>query len=255
MRGRNRSTQRCRDIESQLNKGTPIQRCSICRGTPAGVVVDWDFIPVPSFGNPSKSDVKIATIGLNPASNEPRLPKLKDYRKHSRENLTEEDLNNCASRRERYFDCSEESWHDYFQKFESLLGRVNHLLSYARNAVHVDLVACVTKVRIGLVGNLQWESLVRNCQPHFLKTVRQLPSGTILLLDGAAVCDNVLSLGQPIYDIGPEMILKDPQIVGMRGTIVIETRKFRFLGWRGLSVCKMNVLQRIDLAIWLRSSL
>ena len=227
----------------------------MCRGTPADVVVDWNFIPVPSFGNLSRSDVKIATIGLNPASNEPRLPKLKDYRKQSRENLTGKNLDDCASRRERYFDCSEETWHDYFRNFESLLGRANHHWSYARNAVHIDLVACVTKVRKGLIGDLQWKSLVKNCQPHFLKTVGRLPSGTFLLLDGADVCDNVLSSGQTIYDSRPEAILLDPQLVGTKGTIVIDSKNFKFLGWRGSSVSKMNVLQRIDLAFWLRNSL
>jgi hypothetical protein len=235
-----------------LNSGIPIQRCGICRGTAAEVIVNWDLIPVPSFGNPSKSDVKVATIGLNPAHNEPRLPKLSVYRKNSREDLTDDDLSLCASRCEQYFNTGEESWHEYFRKFESLLGRANHFWSYARNAVHIDLVACVATVRFRLIGDLARESLVRNCRPHLLKTLGELPDGTMLLLDGEVVCDNILSFGKATYDIGPEVILIKPPLVGLRGSVTIDGRKFEFSGWKDLSVGGMGVLDRIDLANWLR---
>jgi hypothetical protein len=236
-----------------LNDRIPIEKCSICRGTAAGAAVDWNFIPIPYFGNPANAIVKVATIGLNPAANEPRLPKLRDYGKESRDSLTDDDVNSCEARREHYFTNSEETWHNYFRAFESVLGRINHLWSYASNAVHIDLVACVTRARFGLVAGLPRESLFRNCRPHFLGTLAQLPSDTILLLDGEAVCNNVLSLGQAAFEAKPELVLIDPQVVGLRGALNIEGKQFKFRGWKKPSVSKLNVPQRNNLAIWLRN--
>jgi hypothetical protein len=236
-----------------LNDRIPIEKCSICRGTAAGVAVDWNFIPIPYFGNPANAIVKVATIGLNPAANEPRLPRLGDYGKESRDSLTDDDLNSCEARREHYFTNPEETWHNYFRAFESVLGRTNHLWSYASNAVHIDLVACVTKVRFGLVGGVPRESLIGNCRPHFLGTLSQLPSGTVLLLDGEAVCNNVFSFGRATFDISPEAVLIKTPVVGVRGTLNIGGKQFKFRGWKRLSVSRMTALQRIDLAIWLRN--
>jgi hypothetical protein len=231
-----------------LNGREPIERCVACRGTPAESEIVWNYIPIPSFGNPAITRIKVATVGLNPALNEPRLATLADYRKKSREELTDLDVKDCVKRRENYFT---DDWHKFFVILDSLLGRVNHLWSYARNVVHIDLVACATRNKFGETPGESREALIENCRPHLLKTLTQLPQDAILLLDGRTVCDRMFRLGQVNFEIGPELILIKPRVEGLRGSITINERQFKFRGWNS-PANKLTPLERIDLAIWLR---
>jgi hypothetical protein len=236
-----------------LNGLEPIEKCVICRNTAAESDVVWNCLPVPAFGNPKSDQVKVATIGLNPALNEPRLPRLADYGKKSREELTDANVKDSAKCRENYFIECEKHWHNYFETLDSFLGRVNHLWSYARNVVHIDLVACATKEKFAKTNEKSREILITNCRRHFLRTLIQLPKEAMLLLDGRAVCDNLLRLGRVNFDVGPELILITPRVrvKGLCGSITINERQFKFRGWN-MPVGKLNRLQRIDLAIWLR---
>jgi hypothetical protein len=230
-----------------LSDERPIEKCAVCRGTAAEVAIDWNYIPVPSFGNLADSRVKVATIGLNPATNEPRLPKLTDYRKQLRERLTIRDIAGCVARREKYFNNHAKAWHSYFVSLDSFLGRVNHLWSYASNAVHIDLVGCPTNVGFGGIGKDSRGALIANCRLHFLRTLMQLPEGTLLFLDGRTVYEEGLSVGLVNFESGPE----EPKVAGLRGLVTIDGRQFKFRGWN-MPVGKLTPLQRIDLVIWLR---
>lgn len=177
------------------------------------------------------------------------MPKLADHRKKSREELTGLDVLDCGKRRENYFLNSD--WHNYFSAFDSVLGRVNYLWSYARNVVHIDLVACVTKESFGNISENPRKALVGNCSQNFLKTLAQLSADAILLLDGRTVCDAIFDLGRVNFEIGPELILITPKMEGLRGSIEIGGKQLKFRGWN-LPVSKLTPPQRIELAIWLR---
>jgi hypothetical protein len=223
----------------------------------------WSCLPVPAFGNPSGKRVKVATIGLNPALNEfqirgtwkpaeLRLPILNDYHKQTREELIETNIEKATKRRENYFTDLQRSPHGYFESLDSVLGRVNHLWSFALgSAVHFDLVACSTQKKWGDLDTESRKTLVTNCRPHFLRTLSELPSGTLLLLNGSSVCDELFRFGSVSFDVGPELILIEPQIFGRRGLITIGKRQFAFRGWN-FPVNRLTQLQRLELVIWLR---
>jgi len=83
---------------------------------------------------------------------------------------------------ERYF--ADADWHNYFNSLDSLLGRINPKWSYARNAVHIDLVACSTSTKFGDISQYFQQTLIKNCRLHFFKTLARLPKETILFLNG-----------------------------------------------------------------------
>ena len=231
-----------------MSEKTPIVQCSECRGTAAEAVVDWNHLPVPCFGDPANPLVKIATIGLNPAANEPQLPKLTEYHKHARKDLSPRDVVNCELWRERYF--AETEWHNYFNSLDALLGRINPKWSYARNAVHIDLVACSTTSKFGNISQYFQQTLIKKCRLHFFRTLARLPKETILFLNGETVCDEVLS--HATFEVGPELIVTEPKLVGWRGSVMIAERQYKFRGWN-IPVAHLNPLERIELAGWLRT--
>ena len=231
-----------------MSEKTPIVRCSECRGSAAEAVVDWNHLPVPCFGDPANPLVRIATIGLNPAVNEPQLPSLTEYHKHARKDLSARDVVNCELWRERYF--ADTEWHNYFNSLDSLLGRINPNWSYARNAVHIDLVACSTTSKFGNISQYFQQTLIKRCRLHFLRTLARLPKETILFLNGQTVCDEILS--QATFEVGPELIVTEPKVVGWRGSVTIAEREFKFRGWN-VPVAHLNPLERIELAAWLRT--
>jgi len=235
-----------------LNGENSIEKCVACRGTSVEAEIAWNCIPVPVFGNPTSSRIKVATIGLNPALNEPRLPTLINYHKKFRDELTDLDIKDILSRRENYFSDLQSKWHNYFESLDSVLGRVNHFWSFGNCVVHVDLVACATKERFSKTSEESRETLITNCHQHFLRTLLKLPENTLLLLDGKTACDEVLKAGRVSFDSKPELILINPRMSGLRGSITINEKPFRFRGWN-LPVSKLiNPLQRMELADWLR---
>lgn len=246
-------TRACRSIDWR-RMVIPIEKCNCCRATAANAAVDWDYIPVPYFGKLTGPQVKVATIGLNPARNEIRLPQLTHYRKRSRDQLSSRDVASCRARREEYFGNLDSNWHKYFVSFESLLGRVNHLWSYARNMVHIDLVACPTKTRFSAIDVKARETLVLNCHPHFMAALRYLPEGTTVLLDGKNVCEQFFKLDLPAFDASTKPIPLSPPIKGWKGSVKINGRALIFAGWNK-AVGLLKPLERIELAIWLRSVL
>jgi hypothetical protein len=233
-----------------LNDPEPIEKCSACRGTLAEAEIAWNCIPIPSFGNSMSSRIKVATIGLNPAINEPRLPTLTNYRQKSRDGLTASDIKDAFNRRENYFSDLQSRWHNYFESLDSVIGRVNRFWSFGNCVVHIDLVACATNERFGVINEEPRKTLITNCHQHFLRTLLKLPENTLLLLDGKTVCDEVLKIGQVNFDSKPELIMINPRMSGLRGSITIGEKPFRFRGWN-FPVSKLTPLQKTDLANWL----
>jgi hypothetical protein len=246
----------------------PIERCVICKAGAATAAVAWDCLPVSAFGNPAKAEVKVATIGLNPALNEfgsgarfrkprkSRLPILEDYGKDRREDLGDPDVEDARNRRSNYFADTERVWHGYFEPLECLLGRVDALWSYAiGTAIHFDLVGCATNERWGALSREYVKVLVTNCREHFLRTLVSLPNGTVLLLNGRSVWELFDSTGVRLQrDCEAELISLQTNLVGWRGSVILEDREFRFRGW-STQVGRLKPVERVELAYWVRRSL
>jgi hypothetical protein len=246
-----------------------IERCHRCVGDTCENQVVNECLPVSAFGNVSGKSVKVAIIGLNPALNEfylsdyitlksrsLRLAALIDYNLTSRADLQEADIDDAKKRREEYFINADREWHSHFEKLESLVSRIEPRWSFVLGrVVHIDLVACATRVRWGkLSGNCQNE-LIKNCRGYFLETLSQLPSGTLLLLDGIRVVNEMrlLEVEQPGLNFGQEKEMEISLIQGNRGFIgkmKWGEKEFPFRGW-SMPVGKLPLFWRYDLAEWL----
>lgn len=185
-----------------------IEKCHHCVGSQACEnQVKNECLPVSAFGKVLGKSVKAATIGLNPALNEfylydyitlknrsLRLAALIDYNKKSRADLQEADIDNAKTRREEYFTNGEREPHSYFEKLESLISRIEPRWSYVSGSVvHIDLAACATCVRWSELSNDCKKGLIANCRGHFLKTLSQLPNGTMLLVRDSRVISEMKS--------------------------------------------------------------
>ena len=146
-----------------------IERCHRCVGNQAcdDQVIER-CLPVPFFGDLTKPHLKVVTIGLNPSLTEiifkdkanvekakdrrVRLSMLEDYGRESRTDMSDVDVTEAKARRENYFQDKNRDWHDYFEKLESILNRVNPAWTFAAgSAAHVDVVACATKDSWGFI--------------------------------------------------------------------------------------------------------
>jgi hypothetical protein len=161
-----------------------IEKCHHCIGSQAceNQVVN-ECLPVSAFGNVSGKSVKVATIGLNPALNEfylsdyitlknrsLRLAALVDYNITSRADLQEADIEDVKRRREEYFINAEREPHSYFEKLESLISRIEPRWSFVSGrVVHIDLVACATRVRWSKLSDNCQKELIGNCREFFWK--------------------------------------------------------------------------------------
>ena len=246
---------------------TTIEQCERCIGssTCQKQVVN-ECLPVNAFGNVSEKQVKVATIGLNPALNEfrhsgiaiprnQRLPILSDYNATSRINLQTADVDDAKKRREEYFKHHEREWHSFFEKMECLVGRIQPTWSYFwGSAVHVDMVACATEVRwSGLTADCQSE-LLTNCRGHFLATLSRLPDGTMLLFDGARVTNEMRQLGLQYEQIGGVELINIRGMSGCLGTLKFGDKTFPFRSW-STPASKLTLPWRYDLAFWVRGTL
>lgn len=173
-----------------------IEKCHRCidSQTTCKNQIDSDCLPVCAFGNVSGKLVEAATIGLNPALDEfyqndyktlkdrsQRLAVLQDYELISRIDLQKINTDEAKKRREEYFTDANRECHPYFKRLQNKISDIEPRWSFVSGRiVHIDLVACATRVRWGKLGSCQNE-LLNNCQENFLTTLFQLPNGTELI--------------------------------------------------------------------------
>ena len=244
-----------------------IERCHLCVGNSAceNQVVN-ECIPVGAFGRINDKSVKVATIGLNPASTEfatfdfnkpkernQRLAMLADYNLTNRTDLLDKDVADAKNRRENYFTDGERDCHSYFQKLESVISRIQPAWSYLTGRiVHIDLVACTTKERWGKLGQDCKSNLVKNCRPHFLSALNELPNGTLLLLDGSRAVDEMHQIGKLANGVSFELehqgyfspLIENRSYIG---SLKYNGKLFPFRGW-SIPVGVLTLLYRYDLA-------
>jgi hypothetical protein len=188
-----------------------IEKCHRCVGSQAcqNQVVK-ECLPVSAFGNVSGKSVKVATIGLNPVLNEfyhppnyttlknrsQRLAALSDYELTSRADLQVADVKDEKDRREKYFVDDDRQCHSYFNRLQNRINGIQPLWSFVSGrVVHIDLVACATRVRWGRLSGGCQKELIGNCRENFCSTLSQLPNGTILLPVNSEVIAEIEKLG------------------------------------------------------------
>ncbi len=133
----------------------PLARCDACQDSCAKDWILWDCLPVPAFGNPADSKVKVATLSLNPSEYEfrdkkglarpskTRLPMLDDFGAADRKALTGKDVEAARQRRDSYFTNQP---YGFFTHLGDMLYLMDEEWSYkSGTAVHLDVVACATK--------------------------------------------------------------------------------------------------------------
>ena len=246
-----------------------IERCHRCvRNQACDNQVVKECLPVPFFGDIMKPHLKVVTIGLNPALTEyfadgakeksQRLPILSDYAQNTRTALSDADVVDAKSRREKYFQNVNRDWHPYFEKMESVLNRVNPAWTYVMgSAAHIDVVACATRDRWSkLTGTCQAE-LIKNCREHFSRTICSLPDGTVILCDGPRAMKEIGNLGFRFEMKARELINvreKSGGDHGMIGELFSGRKKFAVRGWSS-QVYYLPAVWRFDLAAWIHGTL
>jgi len=251
-----------------------IEKCHHCVGSQACEnQVKNECLPVGVFGNLFGKSIEVATIGLNPALNEfylsdyktlkkrsQRLAALVDYNKASRAGLQEADVEDAKKRRGDYFINAEREPHSYFEKLESLISRIEPRWSFVTGrVVHIDLVACATRLRWGKLSDGCKKELIANCRGHFLETLSKLPSETLLLLDGIRVV-NEMGLPEIQKHVLKFSQMKEEKISliqgnrGFIGEIKYGDKKFPVRGW-SMPVGQLPLLWRYDLAAWICGSM
>jgi hypothetical protein len=247
-----------------------VERCHRCVGNQAcGNQVVNACLPVPFFGDITKPNLKVVTIGLNPALNEyykngvaidrsQRLAILSDYTRDARTDLNDADVAEAKTRREKYFMNVNRDWHPYFEKMESVINRVNPTWTYLMgSAVHIDIVACATKERWGNLTSIVKTELINNCREHFSRAITNLPNGTIILCDGPRAW-------QEISNLGLQLVIQPGHLINVReatggdhgkiGELISGEKKFPVRGWSAY-VSQLTALWRFDLASWIRGTL
>jgi hypothetical protein len=256
-------------INSKLrNTKMSIERCHRCVGNQAcGNQVVNACLPVPFFGDITKPQLKVVTVGLNPAHNEYfinglskdsslRLALLTDYKRDSRTDLSDADVADAKDRREKYFQNPSRDWHPYFEKMENVLNRVNPAWTYMMgSAVHIDVVACATQERWGKLNKENPSALkeiISNCREHFSRAISNLPDGTIILCDGPRALAELASIGFR-FDMQPSRPFNIMGDIGRIGELDCGTKKFSVRDWS----CQVNFLTafwRFDLAMWIQGT-
>jgi len=242
-----------------------IERCERCvESLISGTQAVADCLPVPCVGDPTGQNLKVVTIGLNPALNEffnfgipkrreHRLALVGDYRRVRRSDLRDEDVKDSQRRCAKYFNDSERGWHPYFEKMEHLLTSVHSGWSYYwGSAVHLDLVACATKERWSKLDPSIQGTMIDNCRGYFLEALNKLPDKVVILCDGKRVTSEINELGLKIEWRPDELIQIHPEDggnVGRIGELELRSRKHRICGWESY-VSHMNPTWRLDLALW-----
>lgn len=218
-----------------------------------------ECLPVAAFGNPALATVRVATVGYTPKLEDwkmasgwkPRATRLahlaEDYQLTRRGQLSDEDVNDARDRARGYFLNENRHWHVYFEELDEILRRINGDWSYARGtAAHVDLVACVTSKSFRYTANR--EQLLSNCHSHFENTVKSLPAGTRLLVNGFPIMEH---LGRK----GANVEQKEERKVGSStfhvGTIQIAGRLFPW-ACAEKQLGAINPASRVLFANWIR---
>jgi hypothetical protein len=202
----------------------------------------WNCLPVPSFGNPARTKVQAATIGLNPASTEfrdpdstirreeDRLPMLHDFEVADRTELTEAALRRAREKRDHYFSNKPHKW---FRPMQLVLRGMNLGWSYAEGtAVNIDVVACATGDAIGVLPVEVRSHLMANCQKHFIETVSTLPDGTWLVVNGRGA---FLAM-KAAFSLAPNAefsgrLPKSEEIEMFVGSVNVGKKTLRYFGW------------------------
>jgi hypothetical protein len=228
-----------------------------------------DCLPVPYFGDITNKILKVVTIGFNPALDEfykyngdaksrsQRLALLSDYEIKARTDLRDADVDEAKKRRDGYFKDPNREWHNYFEKMESVINRVNPAWTYViGSAIHIDLVACATKNRWAGLAPETKTHMIGNCREHFLASLAMLPNGTVLLCDGPRVMKEMQNLGLSLKRQSDQMINVRELGRGDKGwigKIFLGEREFPFRGWSS-QVGQLSAVWRFDLAYWLRGT-
>jgi hypothetical protein len=218
-----------------------IERCTLCRGTAAEANVLWDCLPVPCFGNPDHSRVRVATISLNPSSLEfyrpddrkkdksERLPMVDDFGVEDRKKLTDEGLHRARQVRDHYFANKPHAW---FTPMQMMLRGMNLGWSYAEGtAVQLDVIACATKPNYGKVPGPARNDMIENCRPHLQKTLSRFNCGTMLVVNGSGAFE---ALGKAV-ELQPngftQRLPSQTQTTVYVGTATVAEMRFRYFGW------------------------
>jgi hypothetical protein len=195
---------------------------------------------VPVFGKHKSPIVCVATVGLNPSATEfldnadnwmpstERLSLVIDFDVQERESLSNDNLNFAANLRASYFERNPHAW---FNALQGLLSAVNVDWNYAKgSAVHVDIVACGTRRPWSELGKPETEILINNCHKHLKRTLTELPKETLLFLDGRTVKETLVTK----FGFGEqsEENIGEAEILALwQGTLQIENRLFKYIGW------------------------
>src|SRR5665213_960263 len=234
-----------------------IERCeACCEAADNGIL--WESLPVPVFGNPRSTRVKVATIAVNPAggeflvganakTREERLPLLRDYHKRQRRDLGSSDILDAQERRDSCFCIAQgiprNCCHPWFDPLELILRGMNPDWSYFKcTVVHIDLVACATERAWRSVPEQAKKTLQHNCRGHVRRTLSELPRGTLLLSNGVEPKDIPVEI-----DFELEILNALPRLKIWRGTVLLDSRLFPFLGW---SVTAKNMKDDQKASLW-----
>ena len=185
-----------------MSNENAIVKCSKCLNDErTNTWIFGECLPVPAFGEINSAKVQIATVGLNPSSTEfyagerlkhpsQRLPALSDFRAKSREDLTADDMAEATGKRFEYFNGGARQAHEWFKKLGRILNTANTSWCYADgSAVHLDIVACVTRKKWSDVNEDARKMIAVNCREHLEHTVSKLPENVTLLFDGKSSCE------------------------------------------------------------------
>jgi hypothetical protein len=183
-----------------------------------------------------------------------RAATVLDYQKANREDLTDQNCADAIRRRGEYFWNPNKKWHRYFESMEMFLARVDRRWSYVLGTVaHVDLVACPTKARFGVIPNAPREALLKNCERHFSQTLNELPENTVLLLNGNSPISTIQKLGR-VKARKPSELININGLSGFSGSLQLGSKCFAFCGWNQ-SASKLPIPFKLDLAFWVRGQL
>jgi hypothetical protein len=141
-------------------------------------------------------------VGPNPSSKEffedgrlkapgVRLSVLGDYGAAWRDLLKPEDVVAAGRKRAAYFSDRRRGPNEWFVGLSAILEACGRRWSYCDgSAVHLDIVACITRKRWGALGDIS-VVLTGNCRSHFERALDALPAEAVLLFDGKSACNAV----------------------------------------------------------------
>jgi len=220
----------------------PIETCTACRGTAAEQNVLWDCLPVPCFGNPERSRVRVATVSLNPSSfefvdgagkprpKEDRLPMVGDFGTN-RAGLPPAALREARRIRDSYFANKPHGW---FTPMQMVLREMNPGWSYAEGtAVQIDVVACATNPSYGKITSAAVRrTLEENCRPFLAHSVGHLTNGTWLIINGSGAFEALRQAVTVLPNADYEISLKgNPALRIFVGQVQANGKALPYFGW------------------------